>query len=172
MYGPPVATARPPTQRKGKFIYTPPEGDVFGGNRRSIYLHADKNYPYYLFGIFDRPAPSGTVGQRFVTHTPLQAFVLMNDDLTHDLAADWARALPTAGAGSGGAIADAALPGILQDLARQLFTRELEPGEMQRWVSEAGTLRATLNGKVEGGRDPLLKELCHLFLMSNDALYF
>ena len=172
MYGPPVPTARPPTQRKSKFFYTPPEGDVYGGNRRSIYLHADKNYPYYLFGIFDRPAPSGTVGQRFVTHTPLQAFVLMNDELTHDLAADWARSVQSSGTGSEGAIVDAALPGILQNLARQLFTRELEPAEMQRWVSEAGSLRAALNGNVGGGSDPFLKELCHLFLMSNDALYF
>lgn len=172
MYGPPVATARPPTQRKAKFTYTPPEGDVFGGNRRSIYLNADKNYPYYLFGIFDRPAPSGTVGQRFVTHTPLQAFVLMNDELTHGLASDWARTLQTAGVGSGGAIQETALPGILQDLARQIFTRALEPAELQRWASEIGTLRATLPASAGGVGDPFLKELSHLFLMSNDALYY
>jgi len=68
-------------------------GPLDGEGRRSIYQAVRRNFPNPLFGVFDRPKPTTTVGRRTQSNVPAQALTLLNDPFVHEQAERWARRL-------------------------------------------------------------------------------
>ena len=65
-------------------------GPLNGDDRRSIYVEVRRNHLSHFLAAFDRPPPAVTVGRRFVSNSPAQPLILLNDPLVHELAGSWA----------------------------------------------------------------------------------
>jgi len=70
----------------------PKSGPLDGDGRRSIYIQARRNFLTPLFLAFDLPLPASTAGNRGVSAVPSQALMLLNNELIHQQAGEWARA--------------------------------------------------------------------------------
>jgi len=109
MYGAGVDPYVPPYTTANKTGHIPKSGPIDGGNRRSIYIKARRNFYDPFLKAFDFPDRGKPVGRRDVTIVPNQALAMMNSPLVHELATDWGTRLARSNASD-----DEKLTGIWQ----------------------------------------------------------
>ena len=123
MYGPGV---RPP-QPDGvtEVAYGAPRWEASQGEdryRRGIYTFQKRTAPFAFTTTFDGPTGEACIARREVSNSPLQALTLLNDPMFVEIAQALGRQAAAAGPDDAGR---------LDQLARRLFSRSLEPEEAQ-----------------------------------------
>ena len=123
MYGPGV---RPP-QPDGvtEVAYGAPRWEASQGEdryRRGIYTFQKRTAPFAFTTTFDGPTGEACIARREVSNSPLQALTLLNDPMFVEIAQALGRRAAAAGPDDAGR---------LDQLARRLFSRSLEPEEAQ-----------------------------------------
>jgi hypothetical protein len=88
MQGPSIRPALP--EGISKRYAWEPDKHVDGHTRRSIYVFLKRNMRFPLFDAFDLPDLHSSCGQRSSTITAPQALLMLNSELTLDLARQWA----------------------------------------------------------------------------------
>jgi len=91
MHGPSARPALPPGV-SDRYAWEPDE-DPTQRNRRSIYVFVKRNLRYPIFEAFDQPDLHQSCARRAVTITAPQSLLLLNSELTLDLARGWAERL-------------------------------------------------------------------------------
>jgi hypothetical protein len=106
--------------------------------RRSLYTFAKRTAPFALYNTFDAPTGEACVARRDVSNTPLQALSLLNDPVILEAAQALAAQLATR-------------PGPfeprLQEAARRLLARPLDPTELARLAKFYDTQKARFESK-------------------------
>lgn len=91
MFGP---SSRPPLPNGVSKRYAwKPDPDLSNHRRRSIYVFVKRNMRFPLFDAFDLPDLHNSCGSRTTTTTAPQALLMLNSELTADVAQRWAERL-------------------------------------------------------------------------------
>jgi hypothetical protein len=173
----------------GIFPEIPPGMQVRGGwpvtkdqaerNRRSVYIFVRRNTRYPLLEAFDMPEAQETCSRRFVTTTPSQALMLLNDKLALQWAGHFAGRVARDAGPDRRAMIDAA--------CRLAFCRPASPEEMHLMNQFLDRQQSIIADRVGNGEklampDPpainlapadaaALVDLCHVLLNSNEFVY-
>ena len=153
--------------------------DAAERNRRSIYIFVRRNVRYPMLEAFDMPDPYETCPRRFVTTTPSQALMLLNNKLTLQWAQHLAARVLKESADDPQAMID--------DVCRLVYGRHVSPDESQtigvfldrqaRLISErlARNEKLALPELSTGGLPPAqaaaVVDLCHVMMNSNEFVY-
>ena len=148
-------------------------------DRRSVYVFVRRNTRYPMLEAFDMPDPYETCPRRFMTTTPSQALMLLNNDLVLDWAQHFAgRVIDQGGTNPTGQI---------QAAYRIAYSRSPSPDEVQaveKFLADdkaAATERIAARQKVarpvsEDDRltpadGAALVDFCHVLINSNEFVY-
>ena len=91
MHGPSVKPTLP-TGVSPRYAWEP-DKEPARRNRRSVYVLAKRNLRYPMFEAFDQPDLHQSCPRRAVTITASQSLVMLNSELTLELARKWAERL-------------------------------------------------------------------------------
>ena len=171
------------------FPEIPPGLEVRGGwpvtqnrserNRRSIYIFVRRNVRYPMLEAFDMPDPYETCPRRYMTTTPSQALMLLNNKLTLTWAQHLAgRVLKQAG-DDRHEIIDAA--------CRLAYGRHASPDELRTIGDFLDRQTAVISDRLASGQEVALPEplpgkqspaeaaavvdFCHVLINSNEFVY-
>jgi hypothetical protein len=120
--GPSVFPPQPPGV-SSEGAYGPLEWKVSQGEdryRRGLYTYSKRTAPYAMFTTFDAPSGEACTARRDRSNTPLQALMLLNDEVVNEAA----RAL-------GRRVASMPPEGRIGELFRLVLTRPPEPDELE-----------------------------------------
>jgi hypothetical protein len=138
----------------GALPWTPSTGE--DRYRRSLYTFSKRTTPFAMYAAFDAPSGEACVARRDSSDTPLQALMLLNDEMFTEMA----RALGQEMTASGGSVDER-----MVDLFRRCLTRPADDAERAELVAfHAAQLdrfaRSELNAMQiagEGAGDPNMR---------------
>ena len=177
MGGPSVFPEIPPgLEVRGGWPVTEDQG---ARNRRSIYIFVRRNVRYPMLEAFDMPDPYETCPRRYMTTTPSQALMLLNNKLT----LTWARHL------AGRVLKQAGddRQEIIDAAFRLAYGRHAAPEEMKTIGDFLDRQTALISERVASGQKLALPEplpgkpspaeaaavvdFCHVLMNSNEFVY-
>ncbi len=132
--------------------------DVNERNRRSVYVFVKRNLRYPLFGAFDAPDANETCARRHVSTNAPQALMLLNGELTQEIARGFAERVRAEAGDESSRVVDRAY--------RLALGRPPD-------AREASLSTAFLDRQAALPRDPAgaMTDLCHVLLNINEFAY-
>ena len=160
MYGPGVRPPLPPkfSTRHGWKV----SKSAAARNRRSIYIHAQRNLPYPLLQVFDLPDMHESCARRAKTTVAPQALFMLNSRLIERLAERFSRRVQVASRDNAGRIRLA---------IRWAFGRSISDQELKTLASvlEADSEPAAADKKKRAGE--IWNDFCHALLNASEFIY-
>jgi len=173
----------------GIFPEIPPSLEVRGGwpvtqdrkerNRRSIYIFVRRNVRYPMLEAFDMPDPYETCPRRYMTTTPSQALMLMNNKLTLGWAQHLAGRMLSEAGDDRRATVDAACrlaygrhasPDELKTVA-DFLDRQTEIISQRLARGEKLALPDPVSDKQSPAQAAAVVDFCHVLMNSNEFVY-
>jgi hypothetical protein len=154
--------------------------DASEHNRRSIYIVVKRNLRYPLFAAFDAPDSNESCSGRHVTTTAPQALMLLNDELTLQMAKDFAdRLLHETAARKPADVIEHAFGIALGrapdakelSLSLKFFQKQLPLIEQRLAKKQPVALPANIPPGVEPAFAGAVVEYCHVVLNLNEFVY-